>query len=87
MPVLEQDITGETPSADFSPTEMTSMVIITGDFPKLQLECIAPSGTKYATVTKETGAFSVDTPVTDGTVKFRFRGLSPDTSAHVYMGP
>ena len=87
MPALEQDISGIIPSADFLPSEPTSMVIITGDHLDLVLECIAPSGTKHAHVTSETGAFAVDTPVTDGSVKFRFRGLSPNTTAHVYMGP
>ena len=83
--MINEEISGNTPSSETTPTTLVSDVVIEGSGKgQVFLECMVPGG-KWVVVTNMTGAFSLDTASTD--ISYRFRPAEVETPVRVYFGP
>ncbi len=85
MAAVNEEISGDTRSSVFTPTDAVSEVTIEGNGGgNVTLMSKVPSG-KWIAVTNQTGTFSVNTP--DAAVTYSFLPENVTTATRVYMGP
>ena len=83
--MINEEISGNTPSSETVPTVAVSDVVIEGNGKgQVFLECMVPGG-KWVTVANVTGAFSLDTASTE--ITYRFRPVEVMEPVRVYFGP
>lgn len=85
MAVINETISGTTPSATVTPSNSVSEASIgpTGPGGKVRLEAKAPGG-EWTTVSEDGGAYSVSTPSL--VVEYRFQGVGLRAPVHVFFG-
>jgi hypothetical protein len=83
--MIQETITGNTPSSETNPTQSVSdcIVDITGCKRSVVLQVKAPN-TTWREVTRQTGAYSLLTP--DNNLSYRFQPLNLEGDCEVYFG-
>ena len=85
MAAVNEEITGDTASAVFTPTEKVSDVIIEGQGGgKVRLQALTPSG-NWRNISEQIGHFAVIT--SDLAITYRFQPTDVTGNVRVYMGP
>ena len=81
--MIDETISGSTPSSETNPTAANSDVIIEGGQPGgVFLQVKSPNG-EWTNVTNRTGSYVVATP--DANLSYRFKGINLEKSVRVYF--
>ena len=84
--MLNEILTGQQVSSTFSPTSpVTDIVVSAGGAGEVWLEVQLPTSGAWVPITNKRGAFSVQTP--DTGLTYRFRADLYGGEAEVYAGP